>query len=132
MEVYEAKYDYCDECGDSLLSFKKGDKFIVTYKDEGGWWAAQNLSNNEIGYIPSSFVEVKNICLCFLSVSVHLLEIFGGFVVKILYYLIFKLAISLRMLWSACVAQIIINYSCRFPAPGEMYCMYRCGIVVLF
>ena len=36
------------------------------------------------------------------------------------------------MLWSACVAQIIINYSCRFPAPGEMYCMYRCGIVVLF
>lgn len=57
MEVYEAKYDYCDECGDSLLSFKKGDKFIVTYKDEGGWWAAQNLSNNEIGYIPSSFVE---------------------------------------------------------------------------
>ena len=77
MEVYEAKFDYCDECGDSLLSFKKGDKFIVTYKDEGGWWAAQNLSNNEIGYIPSSFVEVKNICLCFLRVSVHLLEILG-------------------------------------------------------
>lgn len=57
MEVYEAKYDYCNECGEGLLSLKKGDKFLVTYKADGGWWAAQNLSSNEIGYIPSSFVE---------------------------------------------------------------------------
>jgi len=42
-----------------LLSFSKGDKFLITYKAEGGWWAAQSLSSNEIGYIPSSFVEVK-------------------------------------------------------------------------
>lgn len=59
MEIYEAKYDYCDACGESLLSFSKGDKFLITYKAEGGWWAAQSLSSNEIGYIPSSFVEVK-------------------------------------------------------------------------
>lgn len=75
MELYEAKYDYCDDCGDSLLNFKKGDKFLITYKADGGWWAAQNLSSNEIGYIPSSFVEVRHISLCFLALSVHLLEI---------------------------------------------------------
>lgn len=59
MEIYEAKYDYCDDCGESLLSFSKRDKFLITYKAEGGWWAAQSLTSNEIGYIPSSFVEVK-------------------------------------------------------------------------
>lgn len=59
MEIYEARYDYCDDCGDSLLSFSKGDKFLITEKGEGGWWAAQSLSSNEIGYIPSSFVEVR-------------------------------------------------------------------------
>ena len=75
MEVYEAKYDYCNECGEGLLSLKKGDKFLVTYKADGGWWAAQNLSSNEIGYIPSSFVEVRYIRLCFLILSVHLLKI---------------------------------------------------------
>lgn len=58
MEVYEAKYDYCDDCGNSSLNFKKGDKFLITQKEEGGWWAAQNLSSNEIGYIPGAFVEV--------------------------------------------------------------------------
>lgn len=57
MEVYEAKYDYCDDCGNSSLNFKKGDKFLITQKEEGGWWAAQNLSSNEIGYIPGAFVE---------------------------------------------------------------------------
>ncbi|KAL9972781.1 hypothetical protein ACROYT_G019152 [Oculina patagonica] len=57
MEIYEAKYDYCDNCGESLLSFSKGDRFLITYKAEGGWWAAQSLSSNEIGYIPASFVE---------------------------------------------------------------------------
>lgn len=79
MELYEAKYDYCDDCGDSLLNFKKGDKFLITYKADGGWWAAQNLSSNEIGYIPSSFVEVRHISLCFLALSVHLLEILDFF-----------------------------------------------------
>ena len=58
MEVYEAKYDYCNDCGNSSLNFKKGDKFLITQKEEGGWWAAQNLSSNEIGYIPGAFVEV--------------------------------------------------------------------------
>lgn len=76
MEIYEAKYDYCEDCGESLLSFSKGDKFLITYKSEGGWWAAQNLSSNEIGYVPSSFVEVKQITFCFLilSISIPLLE----------------------------------------------------------
>lgn len=64
MELYEAKYDYCDDCGEGLLSFKKGDKFLITYKADGGWWAAQNLSSNEIGYIPSTFVEVSDISVC--------------------------------------------------------------------
>ncbi|CAH3114469.1 uncharacterized protein LOC113668710 [Pocillopora damicornis] len=57
MEIYEAKYDFCDDCGESLLSFNKGEKFLVTNKSDGGWWAAQNLSSNEIGYIPSAYVE---------------------------------------------------------------------------
>lgn len=38
MEVYEVKYDYCDDCGESLFSFKKGDKFLIIYKVDGGWW----------------------------------------------------------------------------------------------
>ena len=59
MEIYEAKYDFCDDCGESLLSFNKGEKFLVTNKSDGGWWAAQNLSSNEIGYIPSAYVEVR-------------------------------------------------------------------------
>lgn len=76
MEIYEAKYDYCDDCGDGLLSFKKGERFLVTYKADGGWWAAQSLTSNEIGYIPSAYVEVREIIFCFLilSISVHLLE----------------------------------------------------------
>ena len=72
MEVYEAKYDYCDDCGESLLSFKKGDKFLITHKADGGWWVAQNLSSNEIGYIPGAFVEVFHFmffpCPCHLLV----------------------------------------------------------------
>lgn len=74
MEVYEAKYDYCDDCGDNLLSFKKGERFLITYKADGGWWAAQNLASNEIGYIPSAFVEVR-ISLCFLTLSARRLEL---------------------------------------------------------
>lgn len=76
MEIYEAKYDFCDDCGESLLSFNKGEKFLVTNKSDGGWWAAQNLSSNEIGYIPSAYVEVRAVIflLSFLSISMNLLE----------------------------------------------------------
>lgn len=76
MEIYEAKYDFCDDCGESLLSFNKGEKFLITNKSDGGWWAAQNLSSNEIGYIPSAYVEVRAVIflLSFLSISMNLLE----------------------------------------------------------
>ena len=99
MEVYEAKYDYCDDCGDGLLRFKKGDRFVVTYKADGGWWAAQNLSSNEIGYIPSSFVEV-HISLCFLILSARLVEILD-FLRKYLLCLKYKFKdkVSVLRLW---------------------------------
>ena len=66
METYEAKYDYCKEC-DNLLSFKKGDKFFVTDKNNNrlGWWAARKIDSNEIGYIPSSYVEVSDLSYFF-------------------------------------------------------------------
>ena len=101
MEIYEAKYDYCDDCGESLLSFSKGDKFLITYKAEGGWWAAQSLSSNEIGYIPSSFVEVKYISFCFLTLSIsrHLLEMLVLLFFRNLVYLKYKLKISLWLYW---------------------------------
>lgn len=57
MEVYEAKYDYLDGSEDGLIKFKKGEKFFIIQKSDGGWWAAQNLSTNEIGYVPGAFVE---------------------------------------------------------------------------
>ena len=101
MEIYEAKYDYCDDCGESLLSFSKGDKFLITYKAEGGWWAAQSLSSNEIGYIPSSFVEVKYISFCFLTLSItrHLLEMLVLLFFRNPVYLKYKLKISLWLYW---------------------------------
>ena len=58
MEVYEAKYDYLDGSEDGLIKFKKGEKFFIIHKSDGGWWAAQNLSTNEVGYVPGAFVEV--------------------------------------------------------------------------
>lgn len=58
MEVYEAKYDYLDGREDGLIKFKKGEKFFIIQKSDGGWWEAKNLSTNEIGYVPGAFVEV--------------------------------------------------------------------------
>ena len=58
MEVYEAKYDYLDGREDGLIKFKKGEKFFIIHKSDGGWWTAQNLSTNEIGYVPGAFIEV--------------------------------------------------------------------------
>ena len=58
MAVYIAKYDFHKE-RDNLLSFKKGDVFEVTDQSDSLWWAARAVDSNEIGYIPSSYVEVR-------------------------------------------------------------------------
>lgn len=58
MEIYEAKYDYNDET-ETLLSLKRGDKFYIVDKTSANWWAARRLEDNELGYVPSSYVEVR-------------------------------------------------------------------------
>ncbi|KXJ28381.1 actin cytoskeleton-regulatory complex protein sla1 [Exaiptasia diaphana] len=56
MEIYEAKYDYNDDT-ETLLSLKRGDKFYIVDKTSANWWAARRLEDNELGYVPSSYVQ---------------------------------------------------------------------------
>lgn len=58
MEIYKAKYDYKDD-SDALLSFRQDDKFFIIDKTSSGWWGARRLDNNDLGYVPSSYVEVR-------------------------------------------------------------------------
>ena len=115
MEIYEAKYDFCDGCGESLLNFKKGEKFLVTNKPDGGWWAAQNLSSNEIGYIPSAYVEVKDVnFFCFpfyLYLWIFLKRLLS--LQEILVCLKSKLKISPTMFFAVVVTQTLGSFQLR-------------------
>jgi len=50
-------YDYKASC-DTELSFNEGDIFVVTVKDESGWWYA--TIDDKQGFVPENYVEVIN------------------------------------------------------------------------
>jgi len=58
MEIYEARYDYQDD-SEALLNLKRGDKFYIVDKTNNCWWTARRLKDNELGYVPSSYVQVR-------------------------------------------------------------------------
>lgn len=58
MEIYEARYDFQDDA-EALLSLKRGDKFYIVDKTNDGWWTARRLDDNELGYVPSTYVQVR-------------------------------------------------------------------------
>ncbi|XP_014772815.1 uncharacterized protein LOC106871063 isoform X1 [Octopus bimaculoides] len=71
MEVYEAIADFTPDINDALrnvLTFYAGDKFVpVTCSGEdyasladGQWVGARALKDNQIGYIPTSYIQLEN------------------------------------------------------------------------
>jgi len=48
-------YDYKASC-DTELSFNEGDIFVVTLKDDSGWWYAQ--IDDKQGFVPENYVEI--------------------------------------------------------------------------
>lgn len=67
MEIYQAVSDFTPpvledgaESTQTILSFKKGDKFEVFDCKHSDWWGARRLSDNNIGYVPSKYMQVRN------------------------------------------------------------------------
>jgi len=50
-------YDYKASC-DTELSFNEGDIFVVTLRDDSGWWYAQ--IDDKMGFVPENYVEIIN------------------------------------------------------------------------
>lgn len=62
MEVYVAISDFKPPIVDgsqNILEFKKGDEFQIydSDKTEADWWGARCLKSNNIGYVPSRYME---------------------------------------------------------------------------
>lgn len=53
-EVYVALSDYNDS-DEGMLNIKKGQRIIVTEKDDGGWWMGK--SGDREGWVPSNFLK---------------------------------------------------------------------------
>lgn len=63
MEIYSAISDFIAptvEGSQNILTFQKGDRFEIfdCHKNDGEWWGARSLTNNEVGYVPSKYMQV--------------------------------------------------------------------------
>jgi hypothetical protein len=52
-----ALYDYTGNAQLRQLSFKKGDKIVITTQYDNGWWAGE--VNGQIGYVPATYVKLS-------------------------------------------------------------------------
>ena len=58
-ELWIARHDYSKE-RDDVLSFDKGTRFKVMSRSNAEWWAVKNVDTQEVGYVPSSYLEVSS------------------------------------------------------------------------
>lgn len=59
-EVYVAAYEFTPE-EEGELYFKRGDKIQVLDKEDANWWKGRNLSSNQEGLFPSTYVQKKSL-----------------------------------------------------------------------
>lgn len=57
-EVYVAAYEFTPE-EEGELYFKRGDKIQVLDKEDENWWKGRNLTSNQEGLFPSTYVQKK-------------------------------------------------------------------------